>query len=104
MNHDLYIRGLLQEVKRCGMTIMNHHVQYFGAQNNSGYSLIIILAESHISFHTFPEDFQGNKNSIDIYTCSISKDNSEGCKKLYKYIKETFKPQEIKGEMFLNRY
>ena len=34
--------------------------------NNSGYSLVGIISESHISIHTFPED---NYFSFDLYSC-----------------------------------
>ena len=44
---------LLTMAKRCQTHVVSHHVQSFG--NGAGVSVMVILAESHISLHSWPE-------------------------------------------------
>jgi S-adenosylmethionine decarboxylase len=53
----------LEAVRRSGATIMSHHFQTFEPQGVSG---VIIIAESHLSFHTWPEHGYA---AIDYFTC-----------------------------------
>ncbi len=56
-------RASLEAVERSGATIMSHHFQTFEPQGVSG---VIIIAESHLSFHTWPEHGYA---AIDYFTC-----------------------------------
>ena len=47
-----------------------------------GCSIILLLSESHITIHTFPER---NYIAFDLYTCRSYKDNTE-YKKIYEYL------------------
>lgn len=49
--------------KNAGATIVDHHFHAFAPQGISG---VVIIKESHLSIHTWPEH---NFASIDIYTC-----------------------------------
>ncbi len=51
-----------------------------------GASGIILIAESHLSFHTWPEY---GLATLDIYTCG----NPEQAERAYKYIKEKLNPE-----------
>lgn len=55
---------------------------------SSGFSGFVILYESHISFHTWPEE---NYIALDVYSCN---DFSE--KRAIKYIKRYFKTNDMK--------
>ena len=59
-----YLRKLaLTAVELSGATIVGNHFQKFEPQGVSG---VVIIAESHLSFHTWPElEFI----SLDYYTC-----------------------------------
>ncbi len=48
---------------------------------------IIALAESHISFHTWPEFWY---ISIDIFVCNLKHNNSEKAEKIFEEILEFF--------------
>lgn len=54
---------LLQAARSAGVMILNHYFHQFKPEGVSGY---VLIAESHISIHTWPA--QGYA-SIDIYTC-----------------------------------
>lgn len=66
-NQLYYSTDLLERIKffvsESNATIMNYTHHVF---SNNAYTLLILLAESHISFHSFPES---NYIAIDIYTC-----------------------------------
>lgn len=57
---------VINAVKRVNMTILNTYSHKFSPQ---GLTIVICLAESHVSLHTFPEN---NCISIDCYTCGAS--------------------------------
>lgn len=56
-------------------------------ENKNEITGIIALAESHISFHTFPEFWS---ISLDIFVCNLRQDNSEKAKKIFEEILEFF--------------
>ena len=60
----------------------------------NGFSMIILLAESHASIHTYPEY---NSCFIDFFTCGSSCD----FKKFNKVIKAYLKPKKIREKVFL---
>ena len=57
-------RALRQAAEAAGATILHGHFHHFSP--NGGVSGVLVLAESHISIHTWPErDFA----AIDIFMC-----------------------------------
>jgi len=69
VNHDLINNGIVLEevmlkgINRAGMTILNIFKHCFIPQ---GCTIVIALAESHVSCHTWPEE---GCLAIDVYTC-----------------------------------
>jgi len=103
LNHEIFTEKLLTYIKDNGMNPFGHLLKYFGEDKNSGYTLIIGLEESHISLHTFPLEHEEEKCSLDVYTCSISKDNGLACKKVYQFLLEVFQPKEVRNEHLIER-
>lgn len=57
-------RALREAAEAAGATILHSHFHHFGP--DGGVSGVVVLAESHISIHTWPErDFA----AIDIFMC-----------------------------------
>lgn len=55
---------LLAAAEKCGATVLHSHLHVFSPSN--GVTGVVLLAESHISIHTWPErDFA----SIDLFMC-----------------------------------
>jgi len=50
---DLIEKALREAAEACGATVLHAHVHEFSA--NGGVSGVAVLAESHISIHTWPE-------------------------------------------------
>lgn len=71
------------------LTAMGTLVQLFGPH---AFSLVVGLAESHISIHTWPED---QYVSADIFVCNYSRDNSKAAKAIAYYLIAQYKPEDI---------
>jgi S-adenosylmethionine decarboxylase len=61
---DFWKEILIDGAKKSGATVLSDHFHHFG----DGYGLtgVIVLAESHISIHTWPEK---NYAAIDVFVC-----------------------------------
>ena len=51
----------------------------------------LVLAESHLAIHTWPERLSA---TIDIYVCNVTADNSAKAEALYEAIAALLKPRE----------
>jgi len=76
-------RILTEAVKRANNTPLEILVHKFQPQGLTG---IVLLAESHMSIHTWPEF---NYIALDIYTCG----NKASPMKALEYLKEQFQPK-----------
>ena len=57
-------RTLREAVRECGATLLHIHLHHF--EPNGGISGVAVLAESHISVHTWPERDYG---AFDVFMC-----------------------------------
>ena len=63
------IDGVMREcIEACGATLLHIHLHHFTP--NNGVTGVAVLAESHISVHTWPER---NFAAFDIFMCGDSK-------------------------------
>ncbi len=76
-------------VRASGLTIMDVRFRQF---EGSGYTGTVVLAESHLAVHTWPER-QGL--TLDVYVCNYSADNSASARALFDSIVAYFDPAEI---------
>lgn len=60
--------ALIEASKEAGATVMSHETVIFDPQ---GCSAVVVLAESHVTIHTFPEHGYA---SFDAYTCGEQAD------------------------------
>ena len=74
-----------QAIKACEATLLHMHLHRFSPQGVSG---VAILAESHISVHTWPEAGYG---AFDIFMCG----DADPWKAI-PILKDAFKPKDIK--------
>jgi S-adenosylmethionine decarboxylase proenzyme len=73
--------------------LWNHYHTFSNPDEITG---VIALAESHITFHTWPEK---KYISVDIFVCNIENNNSDKAKALYKKIVSFIKPWEIEEQI-----
>lgn len=58
----------------------------------SGVTGVVLLAESHIAIHTWPEK---GYLTLDIYVCNVSQDNTRKAQALYEIFAGHFLPQSV---------
>jgi len=89
---ELVLKTLSELPKKLGMKTLCEPQVYFANANEikdpGGWSGFVIIAESHISVHTFPDR---GFVSIDVYTCQSGLDT----KLVSDYFTETFKLKDI---------
>lgn len=68
--------AMLDAADAAGATVVDDRFHRFPAQGLSG---VIVLSESHISVHTFPEHSYA---AFDVFTCGAHVDPEEACRHL----------------------
>jgi spermidine synthase len=79
----------VEMVETSGLTVMDATFHQF---EGSGFTGTVVLAESHLAIHTWPER-QGL--TLDVYVCNYSADNSAKARKLLDLLIGYFQPTEI---------
>ena len=88
---ELMEQSMRDAVQECGATLLHIHLHHFTP--NGGISGVAVLAESHISVHTWPER---NFAAFDVFMCGDAKPE-----KAIKVLQAAFKPErcEVKDLM-----
>lgn len=73
-------------VRRAGLTSLGH---YFHGFDGRGISGTIIVSESHVSVHTWPD---ARYVSLDVYVANYSDDNRAKARRLFDGLVELFAP------------
>ncbi|MCL6588455.1 MAG: adenosylmethionine decarboxylase [Firmicutes bacterium] len=87
----LLMETLRQAAKSAKMTVLGEESYKFNPQ---GFTGLLLLSESHISIHTYPERGYA---AIDVYTCGGGM-----TQKAVEYLKEVLKPTHVQ-EMLVRR-
>lgn len=85
------VRLLKQAAKKAGATVIRTAGFKFEPQ---GLTAVVLLKESHISFHTYPEF---KFVAIDIYTCGETTNPHKG----YLFLKKKLKPKKARRMMIV---
>ena len=80
----------LDAVKAAGLTPLGHTFHQFSPQGVTG---LVLLAESHLAVHTWPET---GFATVDVYVCNVSTDNGNRAHALYDAIKRVLQPREAR--------
>jgi S-adenosylmethionine decarboxylase proenzyme len=59
--------------------------------NGAGVTGVVLLAESHLALHTWPEL---NAATLDVYVCNFGQDNSSKAEHLINLLTDAFKPAQ----------
>jgi len=81
-DYDLLREILHEAASACGATVVGENFAKFEPQGVTG---VLVLAESHLSIHTYPEH---GFCAIDCYTCGTEVDPQ----KAYRYLVKRLKP------------
>ncbi len=89
----------LAACEAAGLTVLGEHFYQFGglqgcgnATQAGGATGAVVLAESHLAIHTWPER---NEVSLDVYVCNVTADNSRKAELLYQCLIDALKPGDI---------
>jgi S-adenosylmethionine decarboxylase len=88
LNKELLRARCISLVKSSKLTIAG---DYFHQFNDAGVTGVVVLAESHLSIHTWPET---GYVTVDVYVCNYSTDNSHKARKLFNSLVEALNPEE----------
>lgn len=67
---------MVQAAQCCGATVVGEKFVHFSPQGVTG---VLVLSESHLSIHTYPEE---GFAAIDCYTCGTAVDPESACEYL----------------------
>lgn len=77
LNDVQFLKQIMYEAAaQCGATVVGEHFVQFSPQ---GVTEVLILSESHLSIHTYPEE---GFAAIDCYTCGYTVDPAVACEYL----------------------
>ena len=84
-----------QACNLAGLSVLGEQFCQFDGINavqDGGATGAVVLAESHLAIHTWPER---QEVSLDIYVCNVTADNSLKAEKLYQLMIDAFRPGDI---------
>jgi S-adenosylmethionine decarboxylase proenzyme len=85
----------LRACEAAGLSVLGEHFYQFESFDQvqaGGATGAIVLAESHLAIHTWPERLQA---TLDIYVCNVSADNSGRAEALYQSMLDVLKPRDV---------
>jgi S-adenosylmethionine decarboxylase proenzyme len=81
-----------------GLTVLGQHFYQFDgadATQDGGSTGAVVLAESHLAIHTWPER---DGATLDVYVCNYTADNSTKAEKLYQTLVDALRPADVMVE------
>jgi S-adenosylmethionine decarboxylase proenzyme len=85
----------LRACEAAGLSVLGEHFYQFESFDQiqaGGATGAVVLAESHLAIHTWPERLQA---TLDIYVCNVSSDNSGRAEALYQSLLDVLKPRDV---------
>ena len=84
----------LQAVRACGLTDVQHLFHTFPATSlgAGGVTATVLLAESHLCIHTWPEQ---SAVTLDVYVCNFGTDHSAKAQALMSALLALFEPGHV---------
>ena len=85
-------------IKACesaGLSVLGEHFYQFNSFDQiqaGGATGAVVLAESHLAIHTWPER---DGATLDIYVCNVTNDNSPRAENLYASLIAALKPADV---------
>ncbi len=89
LDSESFKNQCIEMVSASGLTIMDVTFKQF---EDFGFTGTVVLAESHLAIHTWPEH---SGLTLDVYVCNYSADNTTKAHQLFNSITEYFQPSEI---------
>lgn len=86
----------LEACAHAGLTVVAQAFYQFGdGYHLGGATGAVVLAESHLAIHTWPEL---RAVTLDVYVCNVRQDNGERVQILYDSLHATFQPRQVQSQ------
>lgn len=88
----------IKACKVAGLSVLGEHFYQFNGFDQiqaGGVTGAVVLAESHLAIHTWPERAGA---TLDVYVCNVSADNSRKAEALYAELLAALKPADVMME------
>lgn len=96
---DFYLESVKQIVTQAGLTVVGPQALHrFDA---TAFTLTVLLAESHVSMHTW---YEFGLVHLDVFTCGMSKDNNDAARQAFDQIARLFDPIKIDDRQEIPRH
>lgn len=85
----------IEACETAGLSILGQHFYQFDSFDQvqaGGATGAVVLAESHLAIHTWPER---DEATLDVYVCNVTGDNSPRAENLYAALIAAFKPGDV---------
>jgi len=76
--------------RKAGLTVVGECFFQFEPQGVTG---TVLLAESHIAIHTWPES---GFVTVDVYVCNVTTDNTAKAEQVFREIEAALRPQHTR--------
>ena len=81
--------------REAGLTVLGEHFYQFdgdGGGQQGGSTGTVVLAESHLAVHTWPER---DAATLDVYVCNYTADNSGRAERVYAHLVAALRPADV---------
>ena len=91
-----------QLVVEAGLTVVASRFHAFppGPQGTVGWTGVLLLAESHLALHTWPEQ---QAVTLDVFVCNVGQDNSGRARQLLESLVSRFAPGRVTRQQLERR-
>lgn len=93
----------VSECRNAGLTPLGAYFYQFEDQAGApaGVTGTVVLAESHLAIHTWPET---GDVTLDVYVCNFSRDNSDRARHVFQCVIDALAPEEsVRHEVIRGR-
>ena len=93
------LSALCEQLARdAGLTVVGRQFHSFAPRGDAGVTGVLLLAESHLAVHTWPEL---GTVTLDVFVCNFGADNSDKATQLLDALVQRLEPQRVQRQQLL---
>lgn len=96
LTHKMRVRRkTLAMIRRAGFIVVASRFHKFapGRSGEGGITGVVIVSESHLTVHTWPERSLVN---LDVFFCNYTRNNTKKARAIFQEFKRLYRPQRIR--------
>jgi S-adenosylmethionine decarboxylase len=96
MRDGTALSALCEELAvQAGLTVVGRQFHVFAPEGDAGITGVLLLAESHLAAHTWPEL---RAVTLDVFVCNFGADNSHKAQQLVDGLVQRFGPERVQRQ------